>query len=85
MRLTLLAIGSRGDTEPYVALGAALRAAGAEVRLAAFEAFRELATEAGLGFYPVAGDVRAVAESEAMQRAAQADTGSAQVVMTYAS
>jgi len=35
VRVAVLAIGSRGDVQPYVALGLGLRAAGHDVRLAA--------------------------------------------------
>ncbi|WP_198010068.1 glycosyltransferase, partial [Saccharomonospora halophila] len=55
MRATLVAVGSRGDVQPFLALGAALRARGHEVRLATHGDFRGLVTEAGLDFFPVPG------------------------------
>lgn len=58
MRVTILALGSRGDVQPHVNLGAGLRRAGHQVRLATFEAFRNLALEADLEFHPIPGDVR---------------------------
>jgi sterol 3beta-glucosyltransferase len=40
MRVRLLAIGTRGDVQPCVALGLGLKRAGFEVSLAATEDFR---------------------------------------------
>ncbi len=62
MRITLLAHGSRGDVQPYVALGAGLRRAGHTVRLAAPEMFRALVEEHGLEFAPLAGDPTRLAQ-----------------------
>jgi UDP:flavonoid glycosyltransferase YjiC (YdhE family) len=52
-RVTLLAIGSRGDVEPAAAIGTALRARGYDVRLGAPPEFRAMADAAGLEFAPV--------------------------------
>jgi MFS family permease len=46
MRITILALGSRGDVQPYIRLGQGLRAAGHRVRVATFEAFAALARDA---------------------------------------
>jgi UDP:flavonoid glycosyltransferase YjiC (YdhE family) len=59
-RITILALGSRGDVQPCIALGAALRAAGYHVRLATFVAFRALANDHRLVFHPVPGDAEAL-------------------------
>ena len=58
MQVTILALGSRGDVQPCVNLGAGLRAAGHSVHLVTFEAFRTLAQAADLQFSPIRGDVR---------------------------
>jgi UDP:flavonoid glycosyltransferase YjiC (YdhE family) len=72
MRITVLALGSRGDVEPIVALGKALTTAGHRVRVATFEIFRSLVVKAGLDFSLVRGDARAllssVAENERLAR-----------------
>jgi sterol 3beta-glucosyltransferase len=60
MRVTIIAAGSRGDVQPYVALGRGLRAAGHEVTVATHETFREFVTAHGLGFATLAGDPRAM-------------------------
>ena len=56
MHITILAYGSRGDVQPYVALGVGLRRAGHTVRLAAPEPFESFVTEYGLEFAPLPGD-----------------------------
>lgn len=62
MRITIFALGSRGDVQPYLALGVGLRRAGHEVRLASHENFGTAARGAGLDFRPLRGDVRALME-----------------------
>ena len=58
MRVLIVTSGSMGDVAPYTGLGAGLRAAGHEVTLAAHEPFRSYVAGAGLGFEPLAGDLR---------------------------
>ncbi len=50
MRITILAVGSRGDAQPYTALGMGLQQAGHEVKIATHEVFREMVTERRLEF-----------------------------------
>jgi sterol 3beta-glucosyltransferase len=58
MHITILALGSRGDVQPFVPLGKALREAGHQVRVATFDAFSSMIREAGLDFAPIHGDAR---------------------------
>jgi UDP:flavonoid glycosyltransferase YjiC (YdhE family) len=67
MRIAIVALGSRGDVQPYVALGKGLKDAGHEVRLVTHEDFAALAVAHGLECYTVRGSVQAVAESEEMR------------------
>ncbi len=60
MRVTLVTIGSRGDAEPYVALGCALARAGHAVRVATCEPFREFVAAQGLEFVRLGGDIKAI-------------------------
>jgi sterol 3beta-glucosyltransferase len=48
MNITILTIGSRGDVQPFVALGVGLKEAGHEVTLATSKAFEAFVTEHGL-------------------------------------
>ncbi len=50
MRITVLALGTRGDLQPHVALGTALQGVSYDVRIATASAFRDLVTGYGLAF-----------------------------------
>lgn len=56
MDITLLAYGSRGDIEPFVALGQGLVRAGYRVRLVAPEVFASLALGSDIDFVGLPGD-----------------------------
>ncbi|GII02842.1 glycosyltransferase [Planobispora takensis] len=64
MRVAILAFGSRGDTQPCVALGAGLAARGHRVTVVAAGRYGGLAGEAGLGFSPISVDPLRIVESE---------------------
>ena len=63
MRITILTAGSRGDVQPYVALGAGFQAAGHRVRLATHEDFKSLIDAHGLEFAALPGDPRALLQT----------------------
>lgn len=63
MRITILAPGSRGDVQPYVALGVGLARAGHDVRVVTTRDFAELVTSYGLQVVPVDIDVQAALAS----------------------
>jgi sterol 3beta-glucosyltransferase len=50
MKILVACVGSRGDVQPYVALGAGLQQAGHEVTIAADPAFRDFIAKTGLAF-----------------------------------
>ena len=52
MRITIFTSGTRGDMQPYVALGVGLQRAGHQVRMPAPGVFQQLITTAGLEFVP---------------------------------
>ncbi|PTA69582.1 glycosyltransferase [Deinococcus arcticus] len=60
MNLTLFAMGSQGDVQPYLALGAGLQRAGHHVRVAVPENFVPLAAAAGLEAVALQGNVQAL-------------------------
>lgn len=60
MHITILALGSRGDVQPYVTLGNGLMSAGHQVRFITFENFHSLVTENGLDLHPIAGNAQAL-------------------------
>jgi UDP:flavonoid glycosyltransferase YjiC (YdhE family) len=53
MRIAIIASGSRGDIEPYIALGKGLQGAGHIVRLATHENFASLVALHGVEFWPI--------------------------------
>jgi sterol 3beta-glucosyltransferase len=73
MLITILATGSRGDVQPYIALGLAIKKAGYVVRIASFENYAAFIKEYGLEFFPIKGDVSLAASSDSAQGARQAD------------
>jgi UDP:flavonoid glycosyltransferase YjiC (YdhE family) len=68
MRIGIITIGSRGDVQPYIALGTAFKRAGYEVRLLTHGAFADAARAEGLEFADLGVDPRAVME-QVMQEA----------------
>jgi len=62
-KITILALGSRGDVQPFVPLGQALQRAGHHVRVATFTAFAPLIQRAGLTFAALPGDAQALLRS----------------------
>ena len=73
MKITILTIGSRGDIQPYVALGLALKHAGQQVQITTFKNFEPFILESGLDFYPVQGDISSFMSSEVANNARQVD------------
>ncbi len=67
MRIVIIASGSRGDVQPYIALGKGLHEAGHTVRLLTHSNFRAMVVACGLEFWPMRGNVQEVAESEEMR------------------
>ena len=70
--ITIVAVGSRGDVQPYLALGAGLVRAGADVTVATHERFQPWVEAQGLGFARIPGDPLEVlrsAEGEEWQSA----------------
>ena len=67
MRIVIIAPGSRGDVEPYIALGKGLEKAGHVVRLVTHQDFEMLVKSHGLEFWPVEGNVQDIAQSKEMR------------------
>lgn len=53
MRITILTVGTRGDVQPFLALGLGLKAAGHKVQLATNPIFEDFVKKRGLDFAPV--------------------------------
>jgi len=64
MRIAIIALGSRGDVQPYIALGQGLRKAGHTVRLVTQQDFEALAKSHGLEFWLMRGSSQEGIESK---------------------
>ena len=60
MHITILALGSRGDIQPYTTLGKGLKSVGHQVRFITFENFAALVVENELDFHPIKGNAEAL-------------------------
>jgi sterol 3beta-glucosyltransferase len=59
LRIVMMALGSRGDVQPFAALGVALAARGHAVRLLTYGSFADLVAGKGVTLVPVEGDIQA--------------------------
>lgn len=67
MRIVIIAPGSRGDVQPYIALGKGLQNAGHVIRLVSHSNFEPLVTSYGLEFWSFGNDVKDAAENSEMR------------------
>lgn len=67
MRIVIIAPGSRGDVQPYIALGKGLQNAGHYIRLVSHSNFETLVTSYGLEFWSFGNDVKDAVENSEMR------------------
>lgn len=67
-RIAIVASGTRGDVQPYVALGKGLQEAGFSVRVLTGNSFEWLVREAGLDYGSTGESVEAMLETEAWRK-----------------
>lgn len=56
MNIVIQVVGSRGDVQPFVALGNELQKSGHRVRVATHNVFKSFVLSAGLEFFPIGGN-----------------------------
>jgi hypothetical protein len=56
LNIVIQVVGSRGDVQPFVALGNELQKYGHRVRLATHDVFQDFVRGHGLDFFPIGGD-----------------------------
>lgn len=56
LNIVIQVVGSRGDVQPFLALGSELQKHGHRVRLATHDIFESFVLESGLEFFPIGGD-----------------------------
>ncbi|GMJ01293.1 UDP-glucosyl transferase 80A2, sterol glucosyltransferase [Hibiscus trionum] len=61
LQIVMLIVGTRGDVQPFIAIGKRLQDYGHRVRLATHSNFKEFVLTAGLEFYPLGGDPKVLA------------------------
>jgi sterol 3beta-glucosyltransferase len=76
MKLLILTAGSRGDIQPFIALGIGLQAAGYNVKLAAPAAFEGLVRGYELDFAPINDEVLKLKDTAGGQAALEGKRGS---------
>ncbi|KAM3373427.1 hypothetical protein ACQJBY_020071 [Aegilops geniculata] len=62
IQIVILIVGTRGDVQPFVAIGKRLQDYGHRVRLATHANYKEFILTAGLEFFPLGGDPKVLAE-----------------------
>ncbi|KAL4558590.1 hypothetical protein LXL04_036791 [Taraxacum kok-saghyz] len=62
LQIVMLIVGTRGDVQPFIAIGKRLQEYGHRVRLASHSNYKEFVLTAGLEFYPLGGDPKVLAE-----------------------
>lgn len=67
MRILIIAPGSQGDVQPYVALGRGLKNAGHYIRFVSHHNFKKLVISHGLEFWSVDSNVQGIVESNEMR------------------
>ncbi|WP_422369600.1 glycosyltransferase [Pelagibius sp.] len=75
MRILILTLGSRGDVQPYVALGAALRARGHNVIVSTGQGFEAMIEAQGLTAAPLSDNVREMIQTPEIQAALRTFSG----------
>jgi sterol 3beta-glucosyltransferase len=66
VRVVIVAMGSRGDVEPYIALGKGLKKAGHYIRVISHQNFDSLISSHGLESWSIEGNVQEIAQSTEM-------------------
>ncbi|CAN0830368.1 Sterol 3-beta-glucosyltransferase UGT80A2 [Linum grandiflorum] len=62
LQIVMLIVGTRGDVQPFAAIGQRLQEDGHRVRLATHSNFKDFVLDAGLEFFPLGGDSKLLAK-----------------------
>lgn len=82
--ITILCSGSRGDIQPYIALGLELQKCGKEVRICTGKSFEGFVTSYGLSFAPLSADIEtARALDPELLRAAQSSDNPLKMLLSF--
>jgi UDP:flavonoid glycosyltransferase YjiC (YdhE family) len=67
MRIAIIATGSRGDVQPYLALAKGFTESGHSVRFVTHQNYEELVHSVSLDYWPIPGDVQNIVQSADMR------------------
>lgn len=73
MKISILSTGSRGDLQPYIALGKALMDKGQQVQIATLLDFQEFVRGYGLDYFPVNARLSTLLNSDVVANAKKVD------------
>ena len=74
MQIAIVALGTRGDLQPYIALGIGLKQAGHQIRLISSENEEAFVKGFNLDFHPLPVNVQAMMDDRQVQSMAKADS-----------
>lgn len=83
MNILIFTFGSRGDVQPYVALGVALNAQGHAVAISTGQGFDEMITGHGLASAPASIDFREIIKSPEAQEALRTVSGKFKAMRSF--
>ncbi|MFN2208056.1 MAG: glycosyltransferase, partial [Candidatus Promineifilaceae bacterium] len=75
MNILIITFGSRGDVQPYLALGKGLKTAGHDVTLCTAEQFEPLIRENGLNYGYMTGELLKLIDTDAGREALEETMG----------
>jgi len=75
MKILLITLGTRGDVQPFIAIGSKLKVAGHNVHIAADTGFSEMITAESLTHHPLPLDFQEVIQNPEMQAAISTFSG----------
>jgi sterol 3beta-glucosyltransferase len=74
LKISILCIGSRGDVQPYIALGLGLREAGHDISIVTHQIFEPFVCDSGLRFSPIHSNPLEMLKTKAGQGALDGST-----------
>ncbi|HEU0292144.1 MAG TPA: glycosyltransferase [Anaerolineales bacterium] len=83
MKICILTIGTRGDVQPYIALGLGLKAVGHEVTIATLGEFESLVKEYGMQYASLRGDFLKAAQEAQSNSSNKQRTNPLQLIRQY--
>lgn len=63
LNICIMVVGTRGDVQPFIALGRGLKEYGHRIRIASHSVYRDFVLSSGLEFYPLGGDPKVMIET----------------------